>query len=110
LVLGTIGEVMDDDFTPPPADIMEVLRAPTGHGWMIRFDGQEQAFFSTADDMCSWIATVLRPLDLEAGVIPRAEPIKAIADEDMPRVLAEAEQRVKAKPARMWRVFSGGRG
>jgi len=77
---------------------------------MISFDGQPQAYFSTIDDMCSWIAAALRPLDIEAGVIPRAEPIKAISDEDMPRVLAEAETRVKAKPARMWRVFSGGRG
>lgn len=98
---------MDDDLSPAPQDIMHVMRAPTGHGWVISFDGHPQAYFSTVDDMCSWISTALKPLDIEAGVIPRAEPIKAIADDEMPRVLADAEQRVKPKPARMWRVFSG---
>lgn len=45
----------------------------------------------------------------EAGVIPRAEPIRAVADSDMPRILSESNAKIETKPARMWRVFAGGR-
>ena len=99
----------DDEIAPPPDDVMEVLRAPSGHGWLIRFDGEIKACFSTADDMCSWISTVLRPLDIEAGVIPRSDPVKPVPAEDMPRIISEAKGKIEDKPARLWRVFSGGR-
>lgn len=100
---------MDDEIAPPPDDTMIVMRAPTGHGWVIQFDGEPRAYFSTAADMCSWIQTVLTPLDIEAGVIPRAEPVNAVTDEDLPRVLSDAAKSIETKPARLWRVLAGGR-
>jgi hypothetical protein len=100
---------MSDDIAPPPEDMMEVLRSPSGHGWMIRFDGEIKACFSTAADMCSWIEAVLTPLDIEAGVIPRSAPIKAVADDDLPKILADAQSKIETKPARIWRVFAGGK-
>lgn len=100
---------MEDDLAPPPADIMTVMRAPTGHGWMIAFDGHPQAYFSTVGDMCSWMKTALLPLDVEAGVTARDQP-KAITSEDpLPTMFDEAKQLIEQKPARLWRVFSGGR-
>lgn len=100
---------MEDDLAPPPADIMTVMRAPTGHGWMIAFDGHPQAYFSTVGDMCSWMKTALLPLDVEAGVIPRDEP-KAITSEDpLPNMFQEAQELIAPKPARLFRIFSGGR-
>ena len=101
--------MIDDETAPPPDDVMEVLRSPSGHGWMIRFDGEIKACFSTADDMCEWIKTVLRPLDIEAGVIPRSEPIRPVADADMPRIITDAQSKIETKPARLWRVFAGGK-
>jgi len=100
---------MDDEIAPVPDDVMEIVRSPSGYGWMVRFDGHVQSCFSTSDDMCEWIKTALKPLDIEAGVIPRAEPIRAVADNDMPRILSEANAKIETKPARMWRVFAGGR-
>ena len=100
--------MMEDDLTPPPADIMTVQRAPTGYGWVIAFDGDPQAYFSTVADMCSWIGTALKPLDYEAGVIPRDEP-KAITEDALPAMFAEAQDMIAPKPSRLWRVFAGGR-
>jgi len=99
----------DDELARPPDDVMEVLRSPSGHGWMIRFDGEVKACFSTAADMCSWIEAVLKPLDIEAGVIPRAEPIKPVSEDELPSIFDDARVKIEAKPARMFRLFRGGR-
>lgn len=99
---------MDDEIAPPPDDTMIVMRAPTGHGWVIQFDGEPRAYFSTAADMCSWIQAVLTPLDIEAGVIPRDEQ-KAITEDALPAMFAEAQDMIAPKPSRLWRVFAGGR-
>lgn len=99
----------DDDLAQPPADILTVLRAPTGHGWMIAFDGHPQAYFSTVADMCSWMQTALKPLDYEAGVIPRDEPKAVTADDPLPAMFDAAKQAIAPKGNVLWRVFAGGR-
>ena len=99
---------MEDDLAVPPVDIMTVMRAPTGHGWVIAFDGHPQAYFSTVADLCSYGKTVLTPLDIEAGVIPRDEP-KAITEDALPAMFKDAQELISPKPARLWRVFAGGR-
>lgn len=99
---------MSDDLAPPPDDVIEIQRSPVGHGWMVKFDGQPQAFFSTAEDMASWLKTVLTPLDIEAGVVPAPTPEQPA--ETLPRILHEDPARmIEPKPARLWRVFIGGR-
>lgn len=99
---------MDDpefDIAPAPNDVIEIHRSPIGHGWKLRFDGDDQAHFSTAADMASWLKTVLTPLDIEAGVVPASQ-----AAEEMPRILHEnPAQIIEKKPARLWRVFAGGK-
>jgi len=99
---------MEDDLAAPPVDIMTVMRAPTGHGCVIAFDGHPQAYFSTVADMCSWIGTALKPLDYEAGVIPRDAPT-AITEDALPTMFAEAQELIAPQPRRLWRVFAGGR-
>ena len=99
----------DDDLAPPPQDLLIVQRATTGHGWSIAFDGQAQAYFSTAADLCSYLKTVLTPLDIEAGVIPRPE-LKGRDDEPLPSILhSEPTRMIEPKPARIWRIFQGGK-
>lgn len=100
---------MDDDLAPPPADILTVMRSRTGYGWMIAFDGEPQAYFSTAADLCSYLSTVLKPIDIEAGVIPRDEPKTASGEDALPAMFKAANQMISPKPARLWRVFAGGR-
>ncbi len=100
---------MDDDLAPPPADIMTVQRAPTGYGWMISFDGHPQAYFSTVTDMCAWMKTALKPLDYEAGVIPRDDPKPITGEDPLPAMFAEAEKAIAPKGNVVWRIFAGGR-
>tara|TARA_R110000868_G_C10823881_1_gene758833 strand:+ start:207 stop:512 length:306 start_codon:yes stop_codon:yes gene_type:complete len=100
---------MEVDMAPEPVDIMTVMRAPTGHGWMIAFDGHPQAYFSTVADLCSWINTALKPLDYEAGVIPRDEPNAISTNDPLPAMFKEAQELIEQKPSRLWRVFAGGR-
>lgn len=100
----------EDDIAPPPDDIMTITRAPTGHGWSIAFDGEQQAHFSTAADLSSWIKTVLTPLDIEAGVVVRPE-LRAPDNEPLPSILHDEPARmVERKPGRVWRIFRGGHG
>ena len=97
-----------DELAPDPNDLLVISRSPVGHGWSISFDGEAKVYFSTADDMASWIKTVLRPLDIEAGVVPAPKP-DSVAD-DLPRIMHQNPERmIENKPARLWRVFAGGR-
>lgn len=103
----------DIDLAPFPDEILTIKRAPTGYGWSIHFDGEQQACFSSAADMCEYLRGALKFLDIEAGVIPRSEPIKAIPEEALPKVLQdakdEAKQKLEPKPRRMFSVFAGGK-
>jgi hypothetical protein len=99
---------MDDDLSPPPTDVLEIHASAIGHGWMVKYDGYPQAFFSTGADLASWIKTVLTAADIEAGVVPAHDP--TIIKEPMPRILHEsAEKLLQPKPSRLWRVFVGGK-
>lgn len=100
---------MDDELAPLPNDVMEIERAATGHGYAVKFDGQTMAFFSTAADLASWLKTVLTPLDIEAGIIPRPE-LRAHDNEPLPSILHEDPARlIEKKPGRVWKIFAGGR-
>lgn len=91
------------DIASEPDDVLQIARAETGHGWMVRHDGHVQACFSTASDLAKWIETVLTPLDVDAKVI---EPE---THEPMPTVLQTPAELIERKPARLWRVFRGGK-
>lgn len=99
------------DLAPEPDESFTVHRAANGHGWSIVDDGKLVAAFSTVADMASWMQTYLGRLDEEAGIIPRksgavhaqAEPV----EEPMPLMFKREEE--APRPARVWRVFMGGR-
>ena len=104
----------DIDLAPFPDEILTIKRAPTGYGWSIHFDNEQQACFSSCADMCEWLKGALRFMDIEAGVIPRSEPMKPIPDSELPRLLQEAQleakQKLEPKQRGMFRIFAGGKG
>lgn len=69
-----------DDIAPPPAERLEIERAPLS-GWCIRFDGHVEACFSSAAEMADWLERTLSPLDRDTAAQP-VEPLPVMLDRD----------------------------